>query len=127
MIAKLKSLDQYINHGVWGFFLANETYPIKRKILELTLNFDGGEPQIYRVKIEEFGWKDSSEVFMSRKEALQYQYSKLKQIIRKKREVIKFKKKEIELIQGLIEQYELDIRKIEEKFSPVQFIEETPD
>ena len=60
MIAKLKSLDQYINHGVWGFFLANETYPIKRKILELTLNFDGGEPQIYRVKIEEFGWKFGS-------------------------------------------------------------------
>ena len=81
--------------GVWGFFLANETYPIKRKILELTLNFDGGEPQIYRVKIEEFGWKDSSEVFMSRKEALQYQSSKLRQVIQKKREVIKFKKKEI--------------------------------
>lgn len=64
---------------------------------------------------------------MTRKEAIQYQYSKLKQVIRKKREVIKFKKKEIELIQGLIEQYELDIRKIEEKFSIAQFIEETSD
>ena len=127
MIAKLKSLDQYINHGVWGFFLANEIYPIKRKISELALNFDGGEPQIHRVKIEEFGWKDSSEVYMTRKEAIRDQYSKLKQVIRKKREVIKFKKKEIELIQGLIEQYELDIRKIEEKFSPAQFIEEAPD
>ena len=73
MLAKLKNLDQYINHGVWGFFLANEPYPIKRKILKVTLNYDGGEPKIYRAEVEEFGWKDPSELFMTRKEALQDQ------------------------------------------------------
>lgn len=116
MLAKLKNLDQYINHGVWGFFLTNEPYPIKRKILELGLNFDGNEPQIYGVRVEEFGWKNPEEVFISRKEALLEQSSKLKQMLSRKREDIKFKQKEIELIQNWIEQEEMDIRQIEEKW-----------
>lgn len=116
MLTKLKNLDQYINHGVWGFFLANEPYPIKRKILKVTLNYDGGEPKIYRAEVEEFGWKDPSELFMTRKEALQDQSSKLKQMLSRKREDIKLKQKEIELIQNWIEQEEMDIRQIEERW-----------
>lgn len=115
MLAKLKNINQYINHGVWGFFLANEPYLIKRKILKVTLNYDGGEPKIYRAEVEEFGWKDPSELFMTRKEALQDQSSKLEQLLSRKREVIKIKQREIELIQEMIAQYEQDIRQIEEK------------
>lgn len=71
MLAKLKRLDQYVNHGVWGYFIKNETYPVKRKILEVIGSVSKNDISVLQAFIENVGWYCPEDLYMTKTEVLQ--------------------------------------------------------
>lgn len=77
MLSKLKRPGLYINHGVW-VFLKGFCYPVKRKILRVEVTFNQASYVVSRVEVDDLGWCTPEQVYMTRKETLPMQTTKLR-------------------------------------------------